>query len=114
MQHMDKKKIQEDYKGRAVTGGIYAIRNTLTNRIFLDASTDLQASQNRFEFAQKTGSCVHYKLQKDWAKQESGSFTYEVLEELQKGDTQTQEEFKSDIGVLMEIWQEKLSGESLY
>jgi len=109
-----KKELQAQYKEREIRGGIYAIKNTLNNKMLLEASTDLQASKNRFEFSQKTGSCVHMKLQSDWSKQGGGQFVIEVIEELKKGDTQTPEEFKADIDVLMEIWLEKLSDKDLY
>ena len=109
-----KKELQVQYKERKIIGGVYIIRNTLNNKLLLGATGDLQSSKNRFDFEQKTGSCVDMKLQKDWAAQGSSSFTFEVLEELEKGETQTQTEFKADIDLLKEIWIEKLSNENLY
>ena len=114
MDNKSKKELQAQYKEREIIGGICAIKNTLNNKILLEGTTDLQASKNRFEFSQKTGSCVHMKLQSDWSKQDGGQFIFEVIEELKKGDTQTAEEFKADIDVLMEIWLEKLSDRDLY
>ncbi|MCL2336211.1 MAG: GIY-YIG nuclease family protein [Firmicutes bacterium] len=109
-----KKELQAQYKEREIIGGVYAIRNTLNNKMLLLAATDLQGSKNRFEFARKTGSCVDLKLQKDWTKQGAGSFAFEVLEELKKGAAQTAKEFKADIDVLKEIWLDKLSDRELY
>lgn len=109
-----KKELLAKYKERTVIGGVYVIRNTLNNRLLLDASPDLKSIKNRFDFAKATGSCVDMKLQKDWAEHGSEQFVFEVLEELEKGETQSQKEFKADIDVLKEIWAEKLSGETLY
>ena len=109
-----KKELQTEYSGREVTGGVYLIRNTANNRILINAATDLQSSKNRFDFAQKTGSCIDMKLQKDWSEYGSATFAFEVLDELKKGETQTDAEFKSDISLLKEIWQEKMSSENLY
>jgi len=109
-----KKELQAQYKEREIIGGICAIKNTLNNKILLEATTDLQASKNRFEFSQKTGSCVHMKLQSDWSKQGGGQFVFEIIEELKKGDAQTAKEFKADIDILMEIWLEKISDRDLY
>ena len=109
-----KKELQEQYKEREIIGGVYLIRNTLNNKLFLDASLDLQGSRNRFEFAQKTGSGLNMKLQKDWTEQGGSQFVFEVLEELKKGETQTQTEFKADVDLLKKLWLEKLSGEELY
>jgi len=109
-----KKELQEMYKERDIVGGVYAIRNTLNNKVFLEAATDLRGIKNRFEFAQKTGSCIHVKLQSDWDKQGSGQFVFEALEELKKGETQTAEGFKADLALLKEMWLETLSGTEFY
>jgi len=109
-----KKELQSQYADREVVGGVYLIRNTFNNKILLETTTDLNVCKNRFEFAQKTGSCVYPKLQKDWAEQGGDQFILEVLEELKKGETQSQTEFKADIEFLKEIWREKLSAEGYY
>ena len=110
----DKKELQNRYKEREIVGGIYAIKNMLNNKVFLEAATDLRGIRNRFEFAQQTGSCIHVKLQRDWDKHGGGQFVFEVLEELHKGDTQTAEEFKADIMLLKEMWLENLSSTEFY
>ena len=109
-----KKELQAQYKERKIIGGVYIIKNTLNNKLLLDATVNLQSSKNRFDFAQKTGSCVDVKLQKDWDVQEGREFTFEVLEELAKGETQTPAEFKADIALLKKLWNEKLSKETFY
>ena len=110
----DKKELQSRYKEREIVGGIYAIKNTLNNKVFLEAATDIRGIKNRFEFAQKTGSCIHVKLQSDWNRQGGGQFVFEVLEELQKGDAQTEERFKADLMLLKEMWLESMSGSEFY
>jgi len=114
MDSSDKKKLQLQYKSKETIGGVFLIRNTTNNKILLDAATNLSSRKNRFEFSQKTGSCVEMKLQGDWSAQEGRQFVFEVLEELEKGKTQTNEEFKADIDFLKEIWLDKLSNEDFY
>lgn len=109
-----KKELQLRYSGREIIGGVFLIRNTMKNKSLLDASVDIQGSKNRFEFAQKTGSCIDMRLQKDWAGQGSDQFVFEVLEQLKKGNNQTSAEFKADIDLLREVWSEKLVNEDLY
>jgi len=109
-----KKELREQYKEREIIGGVYLIRNTRNGRILLEAAPDLGSAKNRFEFAQNTGSCVHMILQKDWSEHGCAAFSFEVLEELKKLDTQTKEEFKADVELLKEIWTEKYSNEELY
>ena len=114
MDKMRKKEIQSQYKEREIIGGVYAIRNTLKNKLYLDADIDLRGKKNRFEFAVKTGAGVYLKLQNDWAEQKGGHFAFEVLEELKKGEGQPISGFKADIELLKQMWLEKMSGENLY
>jgi hypothetical protein len=109
-----KKDMQAQYKEREIIGGVYAIKNTLNNKMLLGATADLRGSRNRFEFSQKTGSCVDLKLQGDWSRQGGGQFVFEVFEELKKGGTQSAEEFEADIAALKELWLDKLSGHDWY
>jgi len=114
MKSEDKKKLIAAYKERDVIGGVYVIKNNATGKLLLESTLELAGSKNRFEFSQKTGSAVSFKLQKDWNTYGKDAFTFEVLEELKKGESQTAEEFGADIKLLKEIWQEKLSAEDLY
>ena len=82
--------------------------------MLIKAEIDLRGSRNRFEFSQKAGSCIDMKLQNDWNKYGGEHFVFEVLEELEMGETQTLKEFEADIDVLKEIWLEKLSDKDLY
>lgn len=109
-----KKELATEYKERKVIGGVYIIKNLQNNKILLEASFNLQGSKNRFEFAQKTGSCVNKKLQQDWNKHGCMGFVFETLEELERKDTQTEEEFREDIELLKEMWMEKLEGKVYY
>jgi len=114
METKTKKEILAQYKEREMIGGVYAIKNTLNDKLLLLVTADLQGSKNRFAFSQKTGSCVDMKLQSDWNRQGGGQFVLEVLEELKKGDTQTEKEFKADLGILKEMWLDRLSDRDLY
>ncbi|MEL4105867.1 GIY-YIG nuclease family protein [Oscillospiraceae bacterium WX1] len=103
-----------DYKERQQTGGVYIIKNTITGMVLLDAAPDIQAAQNRFEFAKQMNSCVTPKLKAYWDKDSAGAFTFEVLETLDKSNTQTAEQFRDDINVLKELWRDKFSLDLLY
>ena len=114
MKNQNRKQLLEAYKERKIVGGICAIKNTANGKMFLSGVTDLQGSKNRFEFSQATGSCVDFKLQKDWDKFGKEVFIFEVLEELEKGETQTSKEFSDDIKTLKEMWLEKVDPNNLY
>ena len=102
------------YKERKKLGGVYAIKNTIKDKMLLEATADLSSSKNRFEFAKKTGSCVDLKLKKDWDEQRGAGFVFEVLEELEKGDAQTDAQFSADVKLLKELWVEKMADKLIY
>ena len=110
----EKKELKAQYKEREVIGGVYTIKNELNNKILLGSAADLKIIQNRFEFSRKTGSCVYPVLQKDWDSQNGEQFLLEILETLEKGENQTETEYKADINALKELWSEKLAGEDMY
>lgn len=113
MDKSKRKELAESYKESEVRGGVYLIRNAANNRALLESSTNLDGSINRFEFSKKTGSCVSLKLQREWTEYGAENFSLEILEELKKGENQTDAEFKEDIDALKEIWRENLSGENI-
>ena len=114
MDAKSRKDLRAQYKERDVTGGVFVIKNIKTDKMLLDCAADIHGAKNRFDFCQKTGTCAYHKLQKDWAEAGGGQFTFETLEELTKGDNQTQAEFREDLRLLKDMWSEKLSGEILY
>ena len=95
------------YKAREVIGGVYAITNTQTGEKLIESSLNLQGSRNRFDFSQNTGSCIYKKIQADWDRYGADAFAFEVLEELVKSDTQTDEQFAEDVETLKELWLSK-------
>lgn len=111
---VSRKELQAQYREREVIGGVFAIRNLANGKLLVGTTADLPGSKNRFEFSQKTNSCTYLKLQSDWDRYGSEQFAFVVLEELKKGEMQTDEEFKADIDVLRDMWLEKLSGSDLY
>ena len=104
MKNEAKRQLRAAYEKRSVLGGVYAITNTVTGKMLVEATPSLASVRNRFEFAQTSGLTVWPKLQKDWNKYGSGSFAFEVLEELEKGETQSAREFATDLKLLKEMW----------
>ena len=114
MNETQKNELKAQYKEREVVGGVYAIRNTRNNRVYLDAASDLRSIRNRFDFAVSTGSCVNVALQADWSAHGADAFAFEVLEEIVKGETQTAKEFRADVALLKDLWRDKMAAETLY
>lgn len=110
----DKKELQREYQSRTVTGGVIAIKNTVTGKVFLDKTVNLQGTLNRFTFSQNTKTCIYAKVRGDWQEHGPESFTIEVLESIDKKESQSDKEFREDVAVLLDCWLEKFSRETLY
>ena len=114
MKPQNKKDLIAAYKQRTQIGGIYAVTNTQTGKSLVLASADIGGIRKRYEFSVLTGSCFHPKLQLDVNQFGSGSFSFAVLEELEKKSTQTDREFGDDLEVLLGMWLEKYDPNQMY
>lgn len=114
MDRQNKKEMTSAYRDRRVIGGVCAIKNTVNGKVLISAVTDLQGYRNRYEFIRSTNGCMDVRLQNDWKRYGAGAFTFEVLEELEKKDSQTAGEFSNDIKTLKDIWLEKFNPDRLY
>ena len=55
-----------------------------------------------------SGSCLDYRLNKDWTAFGGEAFIFEMLEALEKKQEQTRDEFIDDLKMLEQLWSEKL------
>lgn len=102
-----RKDLKKAYKEQPAVGGIYCIRCDGSGRAWVKATKNLAGQQNKFAFAVSTDSCPEPALRAEWTKYGAQSFSFEILEELKKKETQTEQDFSEDIKVLLEIWLEK-------
>ena len=108
-----KKEWKDAYRGRTVVGGVFCIRCGATGERWLHATDDLRGSRNRFSFSVATELCPEPAMADSWKVHGPASFTFEVLEELEKKESQTDREFAGEIEVLLELWREKLKSGSV-
>ena len=114
MDKQRRKDIQANYKARKESGGIYAIRNSVSGKVLLLMTTNMQSSKNRFEFSQKTGSCENPKLTSDYLLMGNSAFKFDILETLEMGDDQSYENYVKGLKILHSLWLEKFDKEILY
>jgi hypothetical protein len=112
---MDRRKqLTNEYKQGEVIGGIYRVTNTRNGMYLLDYATNIQSKQNSFNFMVSSGSCLDYRLNKDWTAFGGEAFIFEILEALEKKKEQTQDEFIDDLKMLGQLWSEKLDSSTRY
>lgn len=94
----------EQYKNKRAVGGIYCIKCNANNRTWIKAARDLEGQKNRYEFFISTNTCPEPAMIGEWSQYGAESFTFDILEELKQGETQTEQEFTEDIEILLKIW----------
>lgn len=107
MSNQSKKELKEKYMSRTVVGGVYCFKCNITKQTWLRATKDIKGTKNRFAFSVSTNSCPDSQLNEAWKQHGAKSFSLEVLEEIEKKETQTDSEFSEDVNTLLELWKEK-------
>jgi flagellar biosynthesis chaperone FliJ len=80
------KALRQEYKQMKFSIGVFQIRNTLNNKIFIDSSTNLDSIWNRHKFELNMGGHRNEELQKDWTAAGEENFKYEILSEIKQDD----------------------------
>lgn len=109
-QHEDKKRkaeLQEEYKLKEKSTGVYQVRNNVNGKVLVGSCVDINSMFNRIKFELETGLKRIPELYNDWKRYGVDSFSFEILEELKikKGEFQ---DVKHELVQLEEKWLEKL------
>lgn len=111
MDGLSKKALKEQYRNRECIGGVFCIKCDCNNNRWLQATTNIQGWKNRFDFSVLINSCPDTNMMKEWKQFGASAFSFEILEEIKKKETQTEQEFADDVNTLLEIWTEKLKSQ---
>jgi GIY-YIG catalytic domain len=104
---MDRKKeLKQEYKETKIEAGIYQIKNTINNKIFVGSTRNLKTLNGK-QFQLETGMNTNKGLQSEWKEYGKDAFVIEVLEILKKRDEGYFNE-KRELEKLEEKWMEKL------
>lgn len=86
MTTQDRRAALTAYKERKVEAGIYALRCTATDQLWIGRAPDLATIQNRLWFTLRQGGNPHRALQEAWHQHGAQAFSFEVVERLKEDD----------------------------
>ena len=87
--------------------GVFQIRNTANDKVFIDSSTNVPGKINRHRFALNMGSHASKSLQTDWNELGETAFEFETIKPVEPRDDANYD-YSADINVLEDLWLEKL------
>ena len=102
-----RKELNREYLERVKPAGIYQVKNTVSGKMLLCSSLNLEGPLNRHRFMLKIGSHTNKTLQKDWNELRPDAFVFEILEEVKMKDDPNFN-LQDELTLLEMIWLEKL------
>jgi hypothetical protein len=104
---MDKSAAKLEYKLSHRPMGVFQIRNTANDKVFVDSSTNVPGKINRHTFALKAGVHRCKQLQMEWSEFGESAFEFETLEPVEPRDDQNYD-YAADLVTLEDLWLERL------
>ena len=102
-----RKELQDEYKNRKLSMGVYQIRNMLSGKVYIDHSLNLDTIYNRIKLELNVNRHANGLLQKDWNEFGEENFKYEVLAEL-KENSSDDATYRKEAKVLCEMFKEEM------
>ncbi|KHD86236.1 GIY-YIG nuclease family protein [Heyndrickxia ginsengihumi] len=104
---MDRKKeLKQLYKETPIEAGIYQIKNTINEKMFIGSTRNFK-TLNGVTFTLETGTHTNKTLQDEWHQFGKEAFTIDILEKLKKKDDPYYNE-KEALAELENKWLEQL------
>ena len=104
---MDRSTMKNAYKQTKRPMGVYRIRTSQNNEVYIGFATDLMAIFNRHKAELKFGSHRNKELQEIWNSFGESAFEFEILDVLEHEEN-TNASPDEELRVLAEMWIQKL------
>ena len=103
-----KKEIKNRYKEMKFRMGVFQIRNTVNQKVFIGSSIDVDAIWNRIRTELKFGGYSNAKLQEDWNNFGADNFVFEILGEIKQEDDEKNINYRKEVKELENMFIEEL------
>ncbi len=104
---MNKKDVKLEYKLSHRPMGVFQIRNTATDKVFISSSVNVPGKINRYRFQLNAGVHASKSLQTDWNEFGEDAFEFETLKDVMPRDDANYD-YAADLEFLEDLWLEKL------
>ena len=104
----DSKQLKQNYKLTKRAFGVFVIRNTSNDKLFLASGMDLRGIINRHKFALSAGGHQSKELQNDWKELGAERFEFEILDQMEPLD-EPGFDARRELSFMEEMWLEKLA-----
>src|SRR6267142_1998206 len=105
--NQDSKRLKQAYKTSKKPMGVFLIRNTVSDKIFLASGLDLRGIINRHKFQLSIGSHQNKALQHDWNELDSTRFEFEILDQMEPTG-EASFDSRRELTFMEQMWLEKL------
>jgi len=104
---MNRKELIRQYKQTIPSMGVYQIRCTLNQKVFVGSTKNLHGKKNSYHFQLDMGSHMNKALQQEYNVYGSESFVFEVLDTVTPKDD-LKYDYSEDLATLESLWLQKL------
>lgn len=105
--NQDIKRLKQAYKTTKKPMGVFLIRNTVSDKIFLASGLDLRGIINRHKFQLSVGSHQNRSLQQDWNELGTKRFEFEILDQMEPTG-EASFDSRRELTFMEQMWLEKL------
>lgn len=111
-----RRELKAAYREALPDAGVYRIRNSVNGKSLIGSTTSLTSLENKLAFgkSQNMPGVLDHRLRADARQTGMDAFSIEVLERLDVTSEMTDEQIRSDLTVLEQLWREKSDPDLLY
>ena len=103
-----KAELIQEYKSRKPIAGVYQIKNLISGKMLIEASSDMPAKMNRHRAELKFGSHRNKVLQQDWNTAGEENFDISIISQVPFKEGDNQLYLERDAKMMLDLLEEKL------
>lgn len=111
-----RRQLKAAYREARPDAGVYRILNRANGKSLIGSTLNLTSLENKLAFgkSQNMPGVLDHRLRADARSAGMDAFSIEVLERLDVNVEMTDEQIRSDLAVLEQLWREKFDPDLLY